>query len=201
MMALWPICRSPPPGRTWPRPPPRSRSGRRPPASPADCGRGRAGRARARADCAPACCSRADQLRSLQAHHPIRLGPASVIADAHAHDAVEGAPHREAQVAHVEIALLEMLEGAVGLVLRVPREVDLSILADERSPAVHQDGRVVAPGPARFLRRARRSRDRSRCRAAGPHRRAGASPGRASRARRRRRSPPGPPSTSGGRRW
>ena len=86
----------------------------------------------------------ADQLHPLQAHHAIGLGPAPVIADAHADDAVEGAPHREAEIAHVEVALLEVLEGAPGLVLGVAGQVHLPVLADEAPRAVHQDRRCCS---------------------------------------------------------
>src|SRR5215203_3476735 len=54
-----------------------------------------------------------DELDALQAHDAVGLGPAPVVADAHADDAAEHAPDREAEVARLEIALLEMLMGTL----------------------------------------------------------------------------------------
>src|SRR5204862_5983683 len=50
-----------------------------------------------------------DHLDALQAHDAIGLGPAPVVADAHAHDPAEGAEHAEAEIADLEIMLLQML--------------------------------------------------------------------------------------------
>jgi hypothetical protein len=52
-----------------------------------------------------------DHLHPLQPHDAIGLGPAPVVADAHAQDAAEAAPDRKAQIAHLEEALLQMLAG------------------------------------------------------------------------------------------
>src|SRR5207244_3639584 len=49
-------------------------------------------------------------LDPLQAHHPVGLRPSAIVADAHPDDSIERAPRAKPQVAHVEIALLEMLE-------------------------------------------------------------------------------------------
>jgi hypothetical protein len=51
---------------------------------------------------------------------------------------------RKAQVAHVEELLLQVLEGRVGLVVGVARQVDLAVLADDGAGAVHDDRGVVA---------------------------------------------------------
>src|SRR3954462_12290904 len=56
-----------------------------------------------------------DHLDALQTHPPIGFGPTPVIADAHAHDAAHGAPHRKAEIAGLEIALPKMLERALGI--------------------------------------------------------------------------------------
>ena len=89
-----------------------------------------------------------DHLHALEPHHAVGLGPAPVIADAHAEQPAEGAPDRPAEVAHVEVALLEVLEGAPRLVLRVAGQMDLPVLADEAARLVDQDRGVEAPGPA-----------------------------------------------------
>ena len=86
------------------------------------------------------------QLHALQAKHAEGLGPAPVVADQHADAAAQRLPHREAEVAHLEIALLQVLELALGLVLGVAGQVDLAILADDRARIVDQDGRVEAAG-------------------------------------------------------
>src|SRR5215470_15515409 len=51
---------------------------------------------------------RRDDLDALQTHHAERLRPAAIVADAHADDGVEGAPHSEALLADIEITLFEM---------------------------------------------------------------------------------------------
>src|SRR5215472_15369096 len=85
-----------------------------------------------------------NHLDVLQAHHAVRLRPPPVVADAHAEEAAEGAPHAEAEVAHLEVALLEMLEGPPRLVLRVSGQVHLPVLAHDRPRLVDEDRRVVA---------------------------------------------------------
>src|SRR3546814_20843500 len=52
-----------------------------------------------------------DHLRPLQRHDAVGFGPAAVVAEAHADDAVHRPEHRESQSARPEIALLEMLKG------------------------------------------------------------------------------------------
>src|SRR3954447_6786613 len=74
-----------------------------------------------------------DDLDPLQPHDPVRLGPASVIADAHADHRVHEAPNPETLVADVEIALFEMLKRRLRQVLGMPRQVDLAIAPDGSS--------------------------------------------------------------------
>src|SRR6202162_2739376 len=81
---------------------------------------------------------------ALKAHHSIGFRPAAVVADAHAHDAAEGAPDPETVVARLEIALLEVLMLAVRLRLRVAGEMDLPIFADYGAVPVDED-RGVEP--------------------------------------------------------
>src|SRR6202008_2592156 len=83
----------------------------------------------------------------LQRHDAIGLGPAAVVAEAHADDAIEGAEYREAEIAGIEIAPLELLHGARHRVGSA-REMDLAVLADDRPRLVDKDARIV---PAAFL--------------------------------------------------
>src|SRR5262245_4117664 len=80
------------------------------------------------------------ELRTLERHHPVRLRPAPIIADAHARDAAECAPDRKTEIADVEILLLEMLERQAFLVVGVPRQVNLAVLADDLAGLVDEDG-------------------------------------------------------------
>ena len=92
-----------------------------------------------------------DELRPLEREHPISLGPAPVVADAHPHHAVQGAPGAEAQVADLEVELLEMLKRILRAVVGVAREMDLAVLADDRARLVDEDGGVVAALDAALL--------------------------------------------------
>lgn len=67
-----------------------------------------------------------DHLDALQAHDAISLGPAAVVADAHAHDAAETAPHLEAVIAWLEITLLQVLVRAAGLRLGMAGQMHLA---------------------------------------------------------------------------
>ena len=89
-------------------------------------------------------------LDALQAHDAVGLRPAPVVADAHAHDAAEGAADREAEIADLEIALLQMLERALRLVLGVAGQMDLAVLADDAAVALDQDRGVEAALAAVF---------------------------------------------------
>src|SRR5438445_8206657 len=86
-----------------------------------------------------------DHLHALETHDPVRLGPAAVIADAHADEPAEGAPHAPAEIPHVKIALLQVLEGPPGLVLGMAGQVDLPVLAHDAPRRVHQDRGIEAP--------------------------------------------------------
>ena len=87
-----------------------------------------------------------DHLDALQPHHPVGLGPAAVVAHRHAEDAAHGAPHREAEIARLEIALLQVLERPLGIELGMAGQVHLAVLADDLAVAVDQDrGVVVVP--------------------------------------------------------
>src|SRR5215468_10010523 len=83
-------------------------------------------------------------LHALQPHHPVRLGPAPVVADAQTHEAAEGRPDFPAEVAHFEVTLFQMLKGTPRLVLGMTGEMDLAVFADEAAGLVHQDRGVEA---------------------------------------------------------
>ena len=80
-----------------------------------------------------------DHLHTLQPHHAVGLRPAAVVADGHADEAAEHPPHAEAEIAHVEVTLLEVLERPRRLGLGMPRQVDLAVLADDASCGIDQD--------------------------------------------------------------
>src|SRR5712664_2483580 len=92
-----------------------------------------------------------DDLDPLQPHDAVGLGPAPVVADAHADDAAEGPAHGEAEIADLEIALLEMLEAAPRLVLGMAGKVDLAVLADDARALVDEDRGVEMPALRRQL--------------------------------------------------
>ena len=177
MMQLPPIGHAPPRCRPWRRRPPRCRSGRRRPAWTAGCGSRRGRRARARGWCRRVVAEQ-HHLDALQAHHAIGLGPAPVVADAHADIGRRTRARPESRDCRLEVALLEMLErlapararrgpadGPCGTCRRCVRLLSTRIEVLKR--------RCVAPFS---IRQARRSRGRSRCRAASPFRTAAASP-------------------------
>ena len=94
-----------------------------------------------------------DHLDALEPEDPVGLGPAAVVADAHPEDPAEGLPHRETEVADLEVALLEVLERRFGQVVGVSGEVDLPVLPDDL-PAVHENRGVevamAVPFPDQF---------------------------------------------------
>ena len=139
-----------------------------------------------------------DHLDALQAHDAIGLRPAAVVADAHAEDAAHGAPHREAEIARLEIALLQMLERALGVELGMAGQVHLAVLADDLAVAVDQDRGVEVMAVGGQLRVAEIEADLV---AAPPSRTAGGSRRSASRARTRHPPRPDRSCTSAGRRW
>ena len=142
-----------------------------------------------------------DQLDALQAHDPIGLRPAAVVADQHADDPLERAPDREAEIADLEVALLEVLERDACAVVGMARQVHLAVLADDPAVRPDQDRGVVAMRRALPRGRARRSPGRSRRRGRWRARTAARSRRSASRARTRRRSRRGRRTSSAGRRW
>ena len=85
-----------------------------------------------------------DHLDALQTHDAVRLWPAPVVAQRDAHDTAECPPHAEALGGLLEIAPLEMLERALGLVLFVPRNVHLAVFGEEGALPIDEDGGVEA---------------------------------------------------------
>src|ERR1700751_4795416 len=82
------------------------------------------------------------QFDALKTHDPVGLGPAAIIANAHAHHAAKGAPDAETQVAWLEIALLQMLVGEAFLRLGMARPMHLPIFPDDIARTVDQDRSV-----------------------------------------------------------
>jgi len=85
-----------------------------------------------------------DQFNTLEAHLSVGLGPAAIVARGHPDDPVKGPVDRETLVGFLEVAALEMLEWAPGLIVVVPRDVDLSIFGDDASVSLDED-RGVEP--------------------------------------------------------
>ena len=67
------------------------------------------------------------QLDTLQAHHAVGLGPATVVANGHADDAAKCTRDAEAIGAGLEVVTLGVLERPIGFVMLVPRNVSLAI--------------------------------------------------------------------------
>ena len=88
------------------------------------------------------------QLHPLQPHHPIGFGPAPVIADQHAEDAVKRPPHRKTEVAGLKILLFEMLKGQVWPVVGMARKMDLPIFPEDPAIRPNQYRRIVPPAVA-----------------------------------------------------
>jgi hypothetical protein len=78
----------------------------------------------------------------LQAHDAIGLRPAPVVAHRHAKDAAERAPDLEAEIARLEVAFLQVLEGALGIELRMARQMDLAVFPDDLGGFVGEDAGV-----------------------------------------------------------
>lgn len=91
------------------------------------------------------------ELGALQAHHAEGLGPAPVVADAHADPRAERLPDLEALIANLEVLLLQVLERRLGLVVRMAGQMDLAVAADDVRLVVHQYGGVEAPAVLREL--------------------------------------------------
>ena len=93
-----------------------------------------------------------DHLHALQPHNPVDLGPAPVIADAHAEDAAHEAPNGKAEIARLEIALLQVLEGAGRVEFGVTGKMHLAVLADDCALAIDEDRGVEVMPIRRQLR-------------------------------------------------
>src|SRR4029078_12967581 len=87
------------------------------------------------------------------------LGPAAVVADRHAQNAAQRAPDLEAEIAGLEIALLQMLKGALGIVLGMAREMDLAVFPDNLAALVGQYAGVEMVSVGRQLGVAKVHRD------------------------------------------
>src|SRR3984885_3003057 len=85
-----------------------------------------------------------DHFDALQSHDAIGLGPAPVIADAHAHNAAKRAPNRESEVARLEVALFQMLEASLRLGIGVPGQVHFAVFADDAARPRGNSVRVEA---------------------------------------------------------
>jgi hypothetical protein len=91
-----------------------------------------------------------DQLNLLQAEHAPAFRPAAVVADHHPHvDAVEPAhrraDHREAEIAHLEIALLQVLHLALRVELGVPGQMHLAVFQQDLAGRADQDRGIEVP--------------------------------------------------------
>src|SRR6202790_3989443 len=86
----------------------------------------------------------ADQhhLDALQAHDAIGLRPPPVVADRHAKDTTERTPDVEAEITRLEVALLQMLKGALGIELGMARQVNLAVFSDDPGRSVREDGGI-----------------------------------------------------------
>src|SRR6185436_18233927 len=81
-----------------------------------------------------------------------RLGPAPVVADQHAGDGVHETPDAKAEIPDLEVFLLQVLERGLGLMVRMPRQVHLAVLADEAAVGTDEDRAVEPPLLGRELR-------------------------------------------------
>src|SRR3546814_13044008 len=72
-----------------------------------------------------------DHLRPLQRHDAVGFGPAAVVAEAHADDAVHRPEPRESQIARPEIALVAMLKGPRRLVLAQTGQMQLGARSED----------------------------------------------------------------------
>jgi hypothetical protein len=86
----------------------------------------------------------------LQTHHAVGFGPATVIADAHAHDATHRAPDRKAKISGLKIALFQMLKGPVWKRLCPTREVHFAVLSNNLAGLIDEIriSNVVRSAPA-----------------------------------------------------
>src|SRR5258708_20091232 len=83
----------------------------------------------------------ADQhhLDALQAHDAIGLRPPPVVADRHAKDTAKRAPDVETEITRLEVALLQMLERAFCIELRMTGQMNLAVFSDDPGRSVRED--------------------------------------------------------------
>src|SRR5882757_11394590 len=86
----------------------------------------------------------ADQhhLDALQAHDAIGLRPPPVVADRHAKYTAKRAPDVETEITRLEVALLQMLKGALGIKLRMARQMNLAVFSDNPGGFIREDAGV-----------------------------------------------------------
>ena len=85
-----------------------------------------------------------DDLGALEREHAECFRPAPIVADQHAADRVHEPPDAKAEVADLEVLLLEVLERRLRFVVRVAGQVHLAVLADQAAVRADEDRRVVA---------------------------------------------------------
>ncbi len=83
-----------------------------------------------------------DQLDPLQPKNPKGFGPASVIANAHADFATKCIKCIKTHIAHFEISFFQVLKWKAWFMLNMPRQVDLSVLANNCSGLVNRYGGI-----------------------------------------------------------
>src|SRR5579872_1696261 len=83
-----------------------------------------------------------NHLHALQAHHAIGLRPATIVTDRHAENSSYGALYLKAGITRLEIALFQMLEGPLGIELRMARQVRLAVFADDLRRPVGENAGV-----------------------------------------------------------
>ncbi len=86
-----------------------------------------------------------DQLDSLEAHHPVRLRPATVVADRHPDHAAESSPYTEL-MAGLEKVPFGVLERTPRFIVLVTGDVDLAVTPDHTAVTLNQDLGVVTMG-------------------------------------------------------
>ena len=94
--------------------------------------------------------ARHDDLHALQAHDAEGLRPAAVVADAHADGRVRGLPNGKSQVSHRKVLLFQMLQRRAVDGLRIARDMNLAVFADDVAIAADQDARVVLHALRKF---------------------------------------------------
>ena len=78
-----------------------------------------------------------DHFNTLEPHHAISLGPATIVADHHSHSATESFPYTKAFVTGGEVIALRVLEVSVRFVFLVPRYMHFSILRNDCSVSLN----------------------------------------------------------------